>query len=222
MFGVSRLFTHSLKADYPIGLTSTANPSNTGVVSIISRNDLVLRGIVAMPTDGLVLLTSLDGDVRTDGGGAVLGAGPAARAAGDVSLTVDGAGGPLSIEAGGIVRIAVALSAGGHVLVQSGIKAGGDVFIDAPYGIQAAAPTSTITANILQITSDQGGIGTSELPLAIDTRGSASGDGFGLAAIASGDIFVTEMSGDLPLVRPTEWVPQRRSSRCLAMCVWRR
>ena len=93
------------------------------------------------------------------------------------------------------------------MLVQSGIKAGGDVFIDAPYGIQAAAPTSTITAHILQITSDQGGIGTSELPLAIDTRGSASGDGFGLAAIASGDIFVTEMSGDLPLVRPTEWVP---------------
>ena len=208
VYGVQRLFTHSLKADYPISLTSTANPTNLGSVSIISRNDLVLRGIVETPANGLVLLSSSEGDVRTEGGGAVLGALPEVSAPlGNVSLTVDGAGGGLSIDAGGDVRIAVALSAGNHVLVESGITAGGDVFIDAPYGIQAGAPTSTITGHILQITSDQGGIGTSGAPLAIDTRGSTSADVYGFAAIASGDIFVKETSGDLPLVRPTEWVP---------------
>ena len=206
VYGVQRLFTHSLKADYPIALTSTANPSNHGSVSIISRNDLVLRGIVTTPANGLVLLTSSEGDVRTEGVGAVFGSLPEVSAPlGNVSLTVDGAGGGLSIDAGGNVRIAVALSAGGHVLVESGITAGGDVFIDAPYGIQAGAPTSTITGHILQITSDQGGIGTSQAPLAIDTRGSTGAGVYGFAAIASGDIFVRETQGDLPLVGPTEW-----------------
>ena len=208
VYGIQRLFTHSLKADYPIALTSTAHPSNRGAVSINSRNDLVLRGIVATPANGLALLTSSQGDVRTEGSGAVLGALPTVSAShGSVSLTVDGAGGGLSIDADGNVRIAVALSASGHVLVESGIKAGGDVFIDAPYGMQAAGPTSTITCHILQISSDQGGIGTIAAPLAIDTRGSTSADVYGFAALASGDIFVMERQGDLPLVRPTEWVP---------------
>jgi hypothetical protein len=85
----------------------------------------------------------------------------------------------------------------GHIEAKNG-----SVFIIAPQGIFAENSDSVIIGKRVELQSSDGPIGTENLAIRIDTDGDDIYGGF--AGASMGGLFVTEINGDLNLVKPQE------------------
>ena len=204
--GQQDFYTHSLKGDYPIEidfLQGSEDPS----VDILSGGDLKLQGDIHGPDGGSIDLESIHGSVTMDETAAVFDASPEVHAGNNVSLNVEGGIGPLDIHAGGDIVVNAVynpLANDPNSRLRVGIveSSGGDVFLNAPEGILAENGGALIQGDLVELFSGNGGIGTEDLALGIDSD--AAGQG-GLAVKARGDIHVLETTGNLNLAEPQAW-----------------
>ncbi|MFO7617339.1 MAG: hypothetical protein R6V75_08800, partial [Bacteroidales bacterium] len=86
--GQKDYYTHTLKADYPIGLQFLQGPAVPSI-SIQAKGDLYLQGTITAPAEGAVSLVSTAGSVLFGDEAAVLGASPVIQSAGSVRLNVE-------------------------------------------------------------------------------------------------------------------------------------
>ena len=107
--------------------------------------------------------------------------------------------------AGGDIDL-VAISAdnlSSRFLIGTVISTGGDVRIQALDGISnASSTTSKIEGDRIELDISEGQIGIPASPLRIESNILGTG---GLAALAGGNIFITQTNGDMPLIRPSSF-----------------
>ncbi|PTE19522.1 hypothetical protein C5F48_22465, partial [Cereibacter changlensis JA139] len=217
-----------VKADNPVTIEfqkGAATPS----IRIESVGDLVIAGNIATTPTGKVFLNprfSLaaglpeavnGGAISTEEGASITGQLQAIRTKGAVDLTLLNIGSSaqarsatsgnvqiVDIETESTIRIGLGsdTNSDGSVLIKRAVSTGGDVFIRAPQGIYAYDANALISGDRVELQSSAGSIGSADLVIRIDTDASSTNGGF--AAAAQGDIHVTEISGDLLLVQPTE------------------
>ena len=99
--GHKDLYTHTLKADYPIGIlfgTSSANPS----INISSHGGIRLLSSIYAPANGSISMISTGGSVVANEGAVVFGVSPSVIADQDVDLLIEGDKGALMYWPGGI------------------------------------------------------------------------------------------------------------------------
>ncbi len=198
--GKKDFYTHTLKADYPIGIQFSNSPS-TSTVTISSAGNIRFLGNVSVPTSGQVFLTSTGGSVLSSDAAVFFGASPTVLAAGAVDLQIEGNRGPLFVTAGDDVNLtAISLdNLTSSFAIGAVSSTDDDVTIDAKDGIANQSPTSTLRGDRIDLRATSGGIGTSNSPLRIESNRVGTG---GLVALAEGNIFVDQIVGNLPLVRP--------------------
>ncbi len=90
--GIRELYTHTLKADHPIGILFSKSPS-IPKIDIDSKGGILITGDIQSPAGGLVDLSSIGGSIETGKGATIFGATLTVTALHDVSLTVEGAKG---------------------------------------------------------------------------------------------------------------------------------
>ncbi|RJR48541.1 MAG: calcium-binding protein, partial [Desulfobacteraceae bacterium] len=226
--GLKDFYTHSLKADYPVAVDFD---SGSPYIEVYTTHDMLLQGDIKGPDYDLgigsrIWLTSTAGSILGSDDVAVYGTTPTMEAYWEIRVNVEGDKGPLQASAGGDIRIsAVSLDnqssrleiADGwnsnqdpfvahnaykaHVGVES---TGGDVFLNAQHGIRAESSGSLVTGDRIELRSDGGAIGSSGLPLRINSSDNALELG-GIAARANGSIHLTETAGNMKLIGPESW-----------------
>jgi Ca2+-binding RTX toxin-like protein len=220
--GQKDYYTHTLKADYPIGLQFLQGPAVPSI-SIQAKGDLYLQGTITAPAEGAVSLVSTAGSVLFGDEAAVLGVSPTIEAAKTVRVNVEGGNAPnpassliplsngndsqgVSITSAGDIDIRVVFDPEGNqsstLVVGEIISTGGNVTLHAGEGIQAFDLSSLVSGNRIEFYTRGGSIGTAGMPLPVDSDVLGSG---GVAARAYGDIYIRETSGDLKLGRPQSW-----------------
>ncbi len=221
-FGQKDYYTHTLKADYPIAISFIEGPA-TPSINISTARDVYLQETVTSPSDGAISVTSAEGDVIFSDTAAILGASPDIQAGGSVRANVEGAresngtvlaASPgvqndpqvLNITSAGDIEIRVVFDPAGNQSSTIGvgqiISTGGNVILHAGDGIQAHDASSLISGNQIELDAGNGGVGTDLRPLRVDSDLHGSG---GVAAIASGNIYIRETDGDLKLTQPQAW-----------------
>ncbi len=86
--GVRDMYTHSLKADYPIAIQFSKSPA-TPKISVDSKGGILILGDIESPNNGSIDLTSIGGSIETGAGATIFGASPTVTALGDVVLTIE-------------------------------------------------------------------------------------------------------------------------------------
>jgi hypothetical protein len=229
-FGQKDYYTHTLRADWPIAISYLQAPV-IPAINITAAQNVYLREPVSAASQAVVSLTSVYGDVVFEDAAVLLGASPTIQAGGAVRVNVEGgsvASGParaagsgdaaaapadeedppaVSITSAGDVDIRVVYDPAGNrssLLIVGQIEStDGDVTLHAPGGIRAQDASSYVYGNRVELVSVNGAIGSSLLPLRVDSDRQGSG---GLTARAYADIFIAEMAGDLKLVAPQDEV----------------
>jgi hypothetical protein len=204
-FGLKDYYTHTLQADYPVRvsfLPGAASPS----IAIHAAQGIYLQDSITTPSNGTVSLSS-NGDLIFGDAAAILGASPVMSVGGSVRANVEGGNSAaLTITAEGDIDIRAVFDLDGNqsstMVVGQVLSTGGNVTLHAPGGIQAQDEDSVIGGNRIELRTDQGGIGSDDRPLRIDSDQLGSG---GVAAKAHGDIYLREIDGDLKLVEPQSW-----------------
>jgi Ca2+-binding RTX toxin-like protein len=230
--GLVDFYTHTLRADYPIGIEFLEAPS-TPDISIRSTGGIFLQGDVESPEGGTMLLESSDGSILSADTVGVFGTAPIIRAGVGSSAGAGGAGaaaassvggagmagnpdaevrlivqgdtdGPVRVEAGGDIFItSVSETAGGsRVVIGTASSVHGDVVIHAPDGITLESSGSMIRGEKIELLARDGSVGTIFQPLRVDSDVVGMG---GVAAKAQGDIHIVEVEGDLKLAQPDSW-----------------
>ncbi len=223
-FGEKDYYTHTLEADYPIGISFIQAPAAPSI-NIDTLNDLHLQGTITSPKEGSITLTS-GGDVIFGETAAVLGVSPTINAGGSVRANVEGGktskplsplaamsvqGDPqvpqvLSITSEGDIDIRVVFDPDGNqsstIIVGQIISTGGNVVLHAGDGIQAFDQSSFIRGNQIELYAIGGQIGSADSYLRVDSDVLGSG---GVAARAHGDIYIREIEGDLKPAQPQTW-----------------
>jgi Ca2+-binding RTX toxin-like protein len=197
--GQKDFYTHSLKADYPINIDFVGG-SATPFITISSSQDLLIQGDITVADGGEITLTSTLGSVTGTDTTAIFNDSPTVSAIhGDVRLVVEGGEGPLSVTAGGDIRItAVTDDQDSSLTVASVVSSGGDVALIAADGIEAGNPaTSLVRGDRVELSAQAGDIGGAGT-LRVDSNILGTG---GFAARAGGDIDMRETAGDLKLIR---------------------
>ena len=204
--GRQAVYTHSIRADYPIAIEFIGYDEEdpNAVIAVTSRGNILLNGIVSH-TGGSVQLVSNGGSIRQIADRAEIvgvdiglsaGAGIGDDAA--VATRLVGSSGALRAEAqGGDINLR---ALGAEVRV-GGIEAAGNVRLDAD-GAIVGAPTSSpwaISGRQVELVSRFGTIGSSaDQPLVVNV---GTDDRSGLTASARGNIAIRQAQGDLRLVR---------------------
>ncbi|MEL6105485.1 MAG: right-handed parallel beta-helix repeat-containing protein, partial [Planctomycetota bacterium] len=214
--GLKDFYTHTLKADYPIGILFDQGPS-APITSIRSGGDILFEGNVQTPLVGNVTIESTNGDVTSVPGTVLFGPSPTVTAGGEVLLTVEGDRGPITVSAQGDIDLEAISLDNVSSSLQVGVldSAEGDVFVNAANGIDASGVTSIVRGEVVELRATAGEIGDFDLPLPIDTSRSdgsipptggefpdpgQNGDARGgLVAVAQSDVRVREVLGDLVL-----------------------
>ena len=200
IFGQKDYYTHTLKADYPIEVSFIQGPE-TPSINIASAQGLYLQETVTVPDGGTISLTS-GADLIFEDAATVLGASPTIVAGGSVRANLEGGDKTLVTSSGGDIEIRAVYDPSGNqsdTLVVGLISAAGNVILHAPGGIQAFDDTSLISGNLIELDAPDGGIGSSDQSLRIDSALAGSG---GVTAMAAGDIYILETDGDLKLAEP--------------------
>ncbi|MFN7333087.1 MAG: right-handed parallel beta-helix repeat-containing protein, partial [bacterium] len=198
-WGLRDLYTHSLKADYPIGISFGNSPALPSV-NIASHGGILLTGGIEMPAGGTVELISTAGSIVAEEDVVIYGASPNVIAWGDVELTIEGDQGPLNIFAGGDIQIdAVSLdNISSRIDIGLVHSTGGDVEIVADDGIRNDSASSKIKGNRMELKTIRGALGSATSPLRIEANTLNTG---GLIAYARSNIYLNQVEGDLPLLR---------------------
>lgn len=204
--GKQDFYTHTLKADYPIDIAFLQG-SETPEIRLLSGGDLLLQGNIRVPDVGAIDLESVHGSVKTDESAAVFDVSPEVDAGKDVVLNVEGGIGPLDIQAGGDITVNAvynpsAADPNSRLLVGSVESTGGDVFLNGSDGIFGVNENAQIQGDLIELFSGNGGIGTEDLAIRINSHVAGGG---GLAAKARDSIFIQETTGDLNLAKPESW-----------------
>ncbi len=199
--GKKDFYTHTLKADYPISIQFANSPS-TSTVNISSAGTIRFLGNVSVPTSGQVFVTSTGGSVLAADSAVFFGASPTVLALGAVDLQIEGNRGPLFVTAGDDVDLtAISLDNLSSSFAIGAVSSTDDtVRIDAKDGITNQSSTSTLRGDRIDLRATSGGIGTSTSPLRIESNRVGTG---GLVALAEQNMFIEQISGNLPLIRPT-------------------
>ncbi|MGD8418835.1 MAG: hypothetical protein PVJ78_00250, partial [Gammaproteobacteria bacterium] len=208
--GLKDVYTHTLKADYPIAISFIQGP-DTPSIDIYSAGNIFLQADIESPTDengtplGSISLTSGTGSVTSADKVAIYGATPTISAGTDVDVIVEGDKGALDVTAGGDIRVAaVSLDNVSSILqVGSIASASGNVMLFAPNGIESAG--GSITGERIELFSKAAAIGSAVNPILVNSDIDARTDTGGLAARADGDIFIVESVGDMKLVDPVSF-----------------
>ncbi|MFO7964214.1 MAG: LEPR-XLL domain-containing protein [Desulfobacterales bacterium] len=208
--GIKDYFTHTLKADYPVDIEFIQGPISPEI-TITSGGDIRLQGELAVPHDlgvtpkieGKITLTA-DGDIIQTETSAIFGANPTMTAGGSVYFNLQGGqgGNPTGLNITSdkdIEVILVSEDQTSSIIVDQVISIGGNVTLHAPDGVFALDADSLIKGNRIEIYSKRGFVGTAALPIEIDSAAFGMG---GLAVRAEGDIYITEIDGDLNLIEP--------------------
>ncbi|MBX2867971.1 MAG: hypothetical protein KTR18_04825 [Acidiferrobacterales bacterium] len=225
--GKKDVYTNTLKADYPIDITFIQG-AITPQIDIFSVGNIIIGGNIQAPVSASntvisdIRITSTRGSITGNDDVAIYGATPELSAGlGDpenlagfpvpsvldandiIDLNIEGNRGPLNAQAAGDITItAISLDNTTSSLEIGEVDSKlGDVLLTANNGITAESATSLITGNTIQLDASSGSIGTDALSIRIDTD---AVDG-GIAAIAAGDIYLSEISGDLKLILPTDF-----------------
>ncbi len=198
--GVRDMYTHTLKADYPIGIQFSKSPA-LPKISVDSKGGILILGNIQSPAGGTIDLTSIAGSIESNTGVAIYGASPTVTALGDVTLSIEGNKGALGVNAGGDIQLtAISLDNVSSSFVIGTVNSlSGDVVINAKDGISNKDSSSLLAGNRLDLKATEGGIGTTNSPLKVKAGSNVNG---GLTALAEGDILIQQTTGDLLLVRP--------------------
>ena len=186
---------HGVKAFNPIAVEFIGQDS--GSISVSSSRNLFIDGNIFNP-EGVTTLTSSGAIEQSNANAAITALDLSMTASTGIgnatTIRTDLQGGDLSaITTVGDVRITEIDGALAFDQISTG---DGDVVLSADTDIVASSDTSLIRGNLLTLTADSGGIGTADRFVKIDT---GDDDADGLKALAAGDIFVAETTGDLRL-----------------------
>jgi hypothetical protein len=201
--GQKDYYTHTLKADYPIGISFIQGPANPEI-SVETKGDLYLQGNITSPEVGTIHLTSDTGSITAPETVAIFGSNLTLGAGDSISLNVEGNRGQLNVTAGHDIQINAVSpdNQSSFLVIGNIITTGSDIKLIAPNGIEAYDPNSVIRGNRIELFARNGGIGSADHPLRIDSNSDGTG---GLAARATGDIYILETAGDLNLLKPEAW-----------------
>ncbi|MHC4993377.1 MAG: hypothetical protein ACYTGC_20620, partial [Planctomycetota bacterium] len=230
--------THTLEAGHPIKIEFDEGPSasDTPDITILSHGGVFIQGNIESPDFGAVSITSETGSINSADNVGVFGVVPTLVAG---VMNIGGAGGAFTntaptINPDAAIRLNVEnggradFTAGGDIIV-TGISRdnqhseifignltsfGGSIFVTAPDGIFAVDANSIISAERVELLTTRGAIGTSALPIRIDSNvsdggqieGNVPGDG-GVAARSGADIYLVEVDGHMRLLDPENWDP---------------
>ena len=160
--GQKDLYTHTLKADYPIGIVF-GNSAATPSVNISSHGGIRFLASVFTPETATMALTSTGGSILAEDSAVIFGTNPVVIADGDVDLQIEGDIGALNIFAGGDINVTAVstdnVSSRFEVALVS--STGGDVFIHAPDGLTNESATSKVKGDRVELEVVRGAIGTS-------------------------------------------------------------
>ena len=115
-----------------------------------------------------------------------------------------GLGQTLHVEAGGNIQVNVVSedNASSSLIIDQVLSNHGNVTIVAPHGITAYDADSVIQGKRIQLNIASGSVGTSDLPLPVNSSYRQDG---GVSILAEGDIYLRETFGNLLLAEPTAW-----------------
>ena len=169
--GQKDMYTHTLKADFPIGIVFGNSPT-TPSINISSHGGIRFLTSVYAPTSATMQLTSTGGSIVADDAAVIFGTNPVVIAAGDVDLQIEGDVGSLNIFAGGDIDVTAVstdnVSSSFSVTLVS--STGGDVFIHAPDGLTNASPTAKVKGDRIELEVMRGAIGSASSPLRIEAN----------------------------------------------------
>ncbi|MGB0964662.1 MAG: LEPR-XLL domain-containing protein, partial [Litorivicinus sp.] len=202
--GKKDYFTYSLDADEAIAITF--DQATTQSIDINTDGSVLLTDNLQLAAATATVAINAGAGIRGEGAAGILGASRLdLDAAGAIDLTLEG-GASVSADirttTGNIDLDIVSETAGEADLAVDTIRTdAGDVTLTVGNDLTSASGTSLIQGNHVRLTSQAGSIGTSSQALRIDSSVTSSAPG-GLAALASGDIYIQETAGDLTLIDP--------------------
>ena len=213
--GLTDYYTHTLKADYPIAIEFIQGPT-VPHVEIDTAHNLQLLNNILVPEAGTVagadstlILRARGSELTAAEGVAVYGTAPQFFVGEDpddhAEITFTGGlGQKLHVEAGGNIQVNVVSedNASSSLIIDQVLSNHGNVTIVAPHGITAYDADSVIQGKRIQLNIVSGSVGTSDLPLPVNSSYRQDG---GVAILAQGDIYLRETFGNLLLAKPTAW-----------------
>jgi len=214
--GRKRYWDVGLRADYPVEVKFLRN-TNEPTITIESKGALHLAGDIRSSNTGNVFINSAvngfnGGNVTSGEKVTVIGELQAMNLRGDVDLNLVNNVGTsgvvarvIDITTPGDIRVGVGSSTNndGRVIVRNAVStSGGNVYISAAQGITLENSNSLIKGDRVELQSSMGSVGNADQAIRIDTNHNNVNGGF--SGAAQSDLYVTEISGDLHLVKPTE------------------
>ncbi len=160
-----------------------------------------MQGNIQVPGNATIDLISSNGAVLADDSIAIYGVTPNIVAGKQVDVQIEGGKGPLNVQAGTDIRVdAISINNTSSRIIVGNINSNtGRIFLTGANGVRSANSASLVSGNRIEISANAGNIGTGSLGLRVDSD--KLGDG-GIIALASGDIRIDEVNGDMKLLRP--------------------
>jgi len=200
--GQKDYYTHTLKADYAIGIGFVGNTGST--INVSSTLDLLVQGDITVANGGAVTLNSTQRSVLGTGLTGVYNDAPDITAGLDAKILVEGGVGVLNVTAGRHIDI-TAIDDGIDASLTLGqvVSTGGSTRLIADDGLDASnAATSLVQGTRVTLEAKDGSIeGNPGTALRINSDVLNTGLG-GLVAKAHGNLNLTETTGDLRLLKP--------------------
>ncbi|MEQ1826762.1 MAG: right-handed parallel beta-helix repeat-containing protein, partial [Pirellula sp.] len=198
--GQKDLYTHTLKADHPIGILFGNSPA-TPTITISSHGGMRFLDSVYAPANAIIDLFSTGGSIDSEDTSVIFGVSPRAIvAAEEVDLQIEGNKGRIDVLAGGDIDL-IAISTdnlSSSFTMGNVTSTGGDVFIQAADGLSNDSSLSKIKGDRIELEVSRGRIGSGPSPLRIESNILGTG---GLAALADENIHIVQTAGDMPLIR---------------------
>jgi len=209
--GLKDMYTHTLKADYLIAIDFIQGPSAPSI-NVTTWGNLILQGDMESPESGTITLTSLYGSITGADGVAIYGATPVVHAGQGsediIRLNIEGnKTAALIATAGGDITVnAISLNNDSSSFTIDQVNSThGNVLVNAPDGINAKSAETKIAGELVELDAFRGAIGTSALPMNVDSDIDGVATTGGLAARAKSNLYIIETAGDLRLVNAVSW-----------------
>jgi predicted chitinase len=194
-------YSHYLYASNEIEVDFSGGHEES-TIEITSKGDVILQGDVTTPENSTMTVTS-EGEVNVADNVIFSGVTPDIQnVKNDITMTVVISDEPLNITTDGNITIN-AVSADGStdpLIIGEVISTSGTVTINSATGVVAEGSDSIVKGETVYIHAANGSIGEETLALKIDTDILGENAG-GVAAYASEDIYLTEIEGDMRLIK---------------------
>lgn len=199
-------YSHYLYASNNFGIDFSGG-HDASAINIQSKGNVLLQGNIITPENSTMTVKS-QGEVKVAEGVIFSGVTPVIENANrDISLSVVISDKPLNISAAGNITINAITKDGSTspLLIGSVTSTGGTVTINSATGVVAYNASSIIRGEKVYINAANGSIGEETLALKVDSNILGKNAG-GVAALAQGNIYLTESTGDMRLIKqPVDW-----------------